>query len=497
MKEKQVKSILIQWFVPFAVLIVVIFVMLINFSVSSRNKEFEEVENSLIATTESYALKFYTKLDALRLASAPLASFMQNYTLEDAQLAVDAAKAIRGQTDAYNVVFSDVTGMGLNHEGEQVSLKNTEYFEDIVGGSTKYTYVENDGFTDSSCVIASIPLYKGQIVKGFLLTYYKTADFANIIRKMEFDTTSYYAVVAQDGTVICQTGIKHALFADADFWNHILANCTNREEVNKAYVRMQNKISGMVTIQSSGSQDKSVIYSPIGINDWYMVIGINKHYVDSLQSREWKNTRLMIIKLIVSVVIFLGMLVVINIVSKIREVEKSKDLEDKADTDLLTGLNNKVATERKIKEYLAEYPNEQSVMFVLDIDNFKKINDTMGHAFGDEVLRTLGLQIRAEFRVSDIVGRTGGDEFMILLKNIKDDLIIEKEGRKVERFFRNFQAGEYVKYSATASIGAAVFPRDARDFESLYKAADRALYVAKKRGKNQLAFYGDDCTTKE
>ena len=115
----------------------------------------------------------------------------------------------------------------------------------------------------------------------------------------------------------------------------------------------------------------------------------------------------------------------------------------------------------------------------------------MGHAFGDEVLRSLGLEIRAYFRFSDIIGRTGGDEFMIFLKGMKDDEVIMKEARKLDFFFKNFQAGEYVKYSATASIGAAVFPRDAADFESLYKAADKALYKAKQRGKNQIAFYDD------
>jgi len=154
----------------------------------------------------------------------------------------------------------------------------------------------------------------------------------------------------------------------------------------------------------------------------------------------------------------------------------------------LTGLNNKAATERKIRAYIDEHADEQALLFVLDIDNFKKINDTMGHAFGDEVLRELGHQIQAYFRVTDIIGRTGGDEFMIFLKGMKDNEIILKEAKKLDYFFKNFQAGEYVKYSATASIGAAVYPRDAADFESLYKAADKALYTAKQRGKNQIAF---------
>ena len=151
-----------------------------------------------------------------------------------------------------------------------------------------------------------------------------------------------------------------------------------------------------------------------------------------------------------------------------------------------------MTTEKKIKEFIAEQPDTQSLIFILDIDNFKKINDTMGHAFGDEVLRTIGQRIKMEFRVSDIIGRLGGDEFVIFLKGLKDEEIIIREAAKVENFFKDFKAGDgYVKYSATASIGCAVFPRDAGDFEGLYKAADQALYKAKQRGKNQLAFYKD------
>ena len=219
---------------------------------------------------------------------------------------------------------------------------------------------------------------------------------------------------------------------------------------------------------------------------------MSQDYVDRQVNFQWRSTKSMIRSLIIVVCAFICIVVVINIVSRIRSNEKRKELEDKADTDQLTGLNNKLATERKIKNYMAQNPQSQSMMFLLDIDNFKKINDTMGHAFGDEVLRSLGMQIGAIFRATDIIGRVGGDEFMIFLKGIPDEETILKEARKVETFFKGFQAGEYVKYAATASIGVAIFPQEGADFETLYKAADQGLYKAKKRGKNQLAFYSDE-----
>ena len=198
------------------------------------------------------------------------------------------------------------------------------------------------------------------------------------------------------------------------------------------------------------------------------------------------------IYLIIIIFIFICMIVLVNIIGKIRTNEQKKKLENKADTDLLTGLNNKLATERKIKEYMEQNPNSQSMLFIVDVDNFKKINDTMGHAFGDEVLRTLGERLPAIFRATDIIGRVGGDEFMVFLKGVSEAESIRKEAKKIENFFQNFKAGEYTKYAATASIGVAVFPQEGADFESLYKAADQGLYKAKKRGKNQVAFYKEE-----
>ena len=107
------------------------------------------------------------------------------------------------------------------------------------------------------------------------------------------------------------------------------------------------------------------------------------------------------------------------------------------------------------------------------------------------MLRSFGSKIGTVFRVSDIIGRVGGDEFIIFLKHLKSDTNAVTEAKKLENFFAGFMVGDYVKYSVCASIGAAVYPEHGADFESLYKAADKALYKAKQRGKNQLAFFDD------
>lgn len=132
-------------------------------------------------------------------------------------------------------------------------------------------------------------------------------------------------------------------------------------------------------------------------------------------------------------------------------------------------------------------------MFLLfDIDNFKKINDTKGHAFGDEVLQAIGRELPTIYRTTDIVGRLGGDEFAVFLKDIPNDNVRKHMGEVTYKFFSNFSVGEYTRYVVTASIGASMYPKDGKNFEELYKSADQAVYAAKKHGRNRLVFYGEE-----
>lgn len=489
MKGKYVKAVIIQWMILFTILFVVLGIMLINFSISSKKKEYEETEALLVGTAEDYASVFAHTLKDMMDAAAPIADFVGSYSSQYAEVEKNVTAVLADNTEAYQVVWCNLLGEGITQDGNTVKLRETGYFLDASGVWPKYVVADDDGITGKSCIIAVVPVKQAQEMIGYLFLYYDKANFEGMIHKNEFNSSGYYAIVDDKGKIVCDFGAQHNQLDKTDFWKGILEFGQNTKQLVKARERYNNNLSGMIKIENANSKkDKALIYAPVGINSWKMIIVMNYSHVDVLLHREWVNTQSMLLRLLICALIFIVIIVVLSVMSKVKENEKNRDLTDKADTDLLTGLNNKAATERKIRTYLQENSERQGVLFVFDIDNFKKINDTMGHAFGDEVLRTLGHQIAAYFRVTDVIGRIGGDEFMIFLKDVKDEESITKEARKLEHFFKNFQAGEYVKYSATASIGAAVYPQDARDFESLYKMADKALYTSKKRGKNRLTF---------
>lgn len=134
-------------------------------------------------------------------------------------------------------------------------------------------------------------------------------------------------------------------------------NEKNKEIIQKASIRIRNKASGSFDAKM-GDIERRMVYAPIGINNWTLLIGLDQTYVDIQIGEEIRNSEQLILRLTAAVGIFLGLVIVINIIGRIRNNEKRKKLEEKADTDLLTGLNNKLTTERKIKEYIERHPKE-------------------------------------------------------------------------------------------------------------------------------------------
>ncbi|MEG1603035.1 MAG: diguanylate cyclase [Cloacibacillus sp.] len=185
---------------------------------------------------------------------------------------------------------------------------------------------------------------------------------------------------------------------------------------------------------------------------------------------------------------------ILGIVKNIDEDVKARQaLMLRAETDDLTGLQDKGTTERLITDYLEGKNANPAALFVIDIDNFKGINDTYGHLFGDIMLSELGGILRKTFRGGDIVGRIGGDEFMALMKNVSDgEAVIKKAEELLSALPQNaLEGGSLREWHVTCSIGAALYPRDAADFVSLYEKADSALYSAKLSGKNRCALYDE------
>lgn len=181
--------------------------------------------------------------------------------------------------------------------------------------------------------------------------------------------------------------------------------------------------------------------------------------------------------------------------AKLREeiIERKKAqklLEEMATHDSLTGLPNRKLFQFKLNNSLEFAKNNMLLLGILfiDLDGFKKINDTFGHDSGDIVLKTIAKRLLKSARKSDIVSRFGGDEFMIIMENLENtNVIVDTCQRIINEVAKTIVFGEN-KGNVTASIGVAVFPNDGDEMNKLIKKADDAMYMAKKSGKNKVIF---------
>ncbi len=174
--------------------------------------------------------------------------------------------------------------------------------------------------------------------------------------------------------------------------------------------------------------------------------------------------------------------------------EKSFELEihERASIDVLTGVLNRGSAIHAIAGMIDSCDTTvRHAILMLDIDFFKKINDTLGHTVGDKILQKVVRDIKMVLREGDIIGRMGGDEFIVCMKNMpsEDTMgIMEKRVNALrERAFHQLQS----KVQISLSVGVAIFPDHGTSFEELYKKADTALYAAKANGKNTHVFYSE------
>ena len=174
---------------------------------------------------------------------------------------------------------------------------------------------------------------------------------------------------------------------------------------------------------------------------------------------------------------------------------KELDLLLRAEKDALTGLYNKGATMQLIQNAIEDSKKDTlNALMIIDLDNFKEVNDLLGHAQGDQVLVDTATALNEIFKGGDIVGRIGGDEFVVFMKNLNAisnaDILAGKVVRNVNFSFDY----EDRQINVTCSVGVAIFPYHGSDYEELFNKADKAVYTAKANGKCGYRIY-DAATT--
>ena len=170
-----------------------------------------------------------------------------------------------------------------------------------------------------------------------------------------------------------------------------------------------------------------------------------------------------------------------------RDKKREIRLEREANLDPLTNVYNRRTFEYKVRRYMTEKAaGKNGAMVILDLDNFKATNDFYGHIKGDLALKTLTGILTKTFCEGDLIGRLGGDEFLVFMKGVKNKRILNQ---RMDQMFQELHRLQEIPM--TCSVGIAFTAQQGFSYTKILEQADRAMYESKKRGKNQYCYYDE------
>lgn len=182
-----------------------------------------------------------------------------------------------------------------------------------------------------------------------------------------------------------------------------------------------------------------------------------------------------------------------NTLESVRHLKKVLEEQNswklKSQIDEMTHLFNKITTEKMVTSVLSEFPQKKQALIVVDIDNFKSVNDILGHKVGDHIICVVAGVLSSLFRNTDIIGRIGGDEFVVLMRNVPDYNVVTKKAAQLIDLFEN-KEGLSIPENISVSVGIAFSDDNDRTFSDLFSKSDQALYMSKKCGKACFSIYG-------
>ena len=260
--------------------------------------------------------------------------------------------------------------------------------------------------------------------------------------------------------------------------------------------RIKSRIKGQT---SATVMDNDQLVSVNKCGDWYVVCAIS---TDSILSEKNEMKRFIYLTGLAAALIaaLVGLYLSYLLTSPVKKIVST--LDDKARIDLLTGVFNKLTYEEYADNIISgSLGSEHRALIMIDIDDFKNVNDSYGHAMGDRVLENMGAILKGVFTDDDYIGRIGGDEFSVLINSRPEEGEEFKDyaERKCKEVCSQIESGLSGGFGidTSASVGAALFPEDGRTFTELYTLCDKALYRAKRSGKNTYRLYDESMKNEE
>lgn len=387
------------------------------------------------------------------------------------------------------------TREGVAYTSDQPEVRDASdqpFFKEALGGRRVVSDPVESQTYGTDLIVLSVPV-RGEdgLITGVLAGCYDVSRLSEIFFGDMYGGTGYVYIINSAGEPVMvdkKHGEAQKIKSFFDFYKDVAFE--KGSSLEKVRQDLQNGVGAVYRIRQGGDT-RYLTYEPIGYSSWFIC------YVVPEENAHQSYAFIKDYEIVLSLFVVAGLIVLLATL-QYTNVRDRKMLEVKAQTDAMTGLLNAVSTRENVDIWLkSDECHGMQALIMLDVDRFKDVNDTYGHAVGDEALRQSADLLKRHFRGSDIVGRVGGDEFIVFMKNIPGDAIVASQLEKLCQAFHDIEITEACDLRLTCSAGAALAPADGKDFDTLYKKADLALYSVKRGTRDGFAIYYADETDTE
>lgn len=390
---------------------------------------------------------------------------------------ISLIQAFMENTDLNRTAIIDPNGNALYDNEVIKNVAHRRYFKEAMQGKQSLSDPLESSVDQQTRVILCVPIFRDKQVIGVVGGSYNVTKLGNMLFDDLFEGQGKSFIVDQDGNLITRDK-EYTKKHNINTVDNLFDVCDQK----KIKTDFKNQKSDLIQVQAKKNESLYLAYSPLKINDWMIC-----YIVPVLVAQESYTFITHYETLLATFIGFIVLSLMAYLAHSSSKEKENKYLIHLSEIDPLTSVFNKETTQKLIEQKLNN--KEHCCFLILDVDAFKSVNDTYGHAVGDKVLENLGLLFKNHFRQSDIVGRIGGDEFIIL---IQDENITESRIQSLLQKVNELKIEELKDFKLSISIGIAFAPKDGTTFMELYRHADQALYQTKRTGKNNYKIYKND-----
>ncbi|MGL5260196.1 MAG: sensor domain-containing diguanylate cyclase [Lachnospiraceae bacterium] len=402
----------------------------------------------------------------------------------DVVVSTDVVQPFLSNSSFDTLFILGLDGNGVVHNGKSIDLSDREYFYRAVKGETVINLPLISRVSGEKILPIATPIKVETEVVGVLVGTYNLEMLERLVLP-SYDGNGHTQVVTQNDNLVLSVGMnsKDYHWENSEAQQAYINNIVFVEGSIKEYTEdRENNRSGYLEYIID-KKTMYVHYAPLGINDWYINIAINSG-VAFPEIEEMNVNTMNFIYILICCISFIFICIILIL------FKRYKTTKNIASLDSLTNIYNRGAIEKKITKILSTTKHVNGVLFLIDLDNLKSINDELGHHMGDKSIKDVAKTIDSVLGLNAHVGRIGGDEFLAIVPNLVKSSEIESLAFKINEKLLPLCDGRV----NSVSIGVCRYSTG-DCFDEIRLKADQAMYYAKRGGKKSFVIWDESLAT--